>query len=177
MVSGDSVEIMPDIWVDALLEVKPPKNGEIQFSKIREVLYTLTRMGLNIKWVTFDQFQSVDSMQILRQKGYVVGKQSMDITTAPYDMLKNALYQSRISLPKHAKVEMELASLEKDTKKNKIDHLSTTSKDVSDALAGIVYGLTMRREIWGMYGIPLGSIPASVTAHLQKAATTKIDRE
>lgn len=29
------------------------------------------------------------------------------------------------------------------------------SKDVSDAVAGVVYGLTMRREIWGMFNIPI----------------------
>jgi hypothetical protein len=27
------------------------------------------------------------------------------------------------------------------------------SKDVADALAGVVYGLTLRREIWAMYGV------------------------
>lgn len=29
------------------------------------------------------------------------------------------------------------------------------SKDVSDAVAGVVQGLTMRREIWGMFGVPI----------------------
>ena len=49
------------------------------------------------------------------------------------------------------------------------------SKDVSDALAGVCYGLTMRREIWVKYGIPLMTIPT----HLKdKANTTKnsVDR-
>jgi len=42
------------------------------------------------------------------------------------------------------------------------------SKDVADALSGVVYGLTMRREIWAQYGVPLGSIPASVATSLKK---------
>lgn len=160
--SPDATELMPDIWIDGTLEVNPPKGGEIQFHKIREVLYALKKAGMNIKWVTFDTFQSVDSIQLLRQAGFVVGTQSVDVTTHPYDFTKNALYSGRVSLPEHKKLMVELASLEKDTKKNKIDHPPHGSKDVSDALAGVIYGLTMRREIWSLYGIPHGAIPQSV---------------
>lgn len=163
-----AIEFQPKIWVDAVLEVKPPKNGEIIFSKIRDVIYALKSLGLPIRWVTFDQFQSVDSMQILRQNGYVVGRQSMDTTTAPYEFVKNALYSSRLSIPYHAKLELELASLEKDTKKSKIDHPPQGSKDVADALAGVVYGLTMRREVWAMFGIPITQIPKSILDALKK---------
>lgn len=59
---------------------------------------------------------------------------------------------------------MELISLEKDVKKNKVDHPAGGSKDVADALAGVVYGLTMRREVWGLHKIPLGEIPPEVYA-------------
>ena len=165
---GDVSELMPDIWIDVALEVKPPKSGEIQFHKIRSLLYALTASGIPIKWVSFDQFQSVDSMQILKQKNYVVGRQSVDITTAPYDFVKNALYQGRLSIPKHEKLEIELASLEKDVKRNKVDHPVHSSKDISDALAGVVYGLTLRKDVWVQHGIPLGSIPASLIEAISK---------
>lgn len=165
---GDRTEILPHIWIDGTLEIKPPKGGEIQFWKIREVLYALKKLGMNIKWVTFDQFQSVDSMQMLKQAGYTVGRQSVDITTGPYDMTKNALYDKRLSLPKHKKLSHELATIEKDVKKNKIDHPANSSKDVSDALAGVVYGLTTRREIWSMHHVPLTHIPQSVKDAIKK---------
>lgn len=165
---GDHIELLPSIWIDAVLEVKPPKGGEILFYKVREMIYALKKMGMNIKWVTFDQFQSVDSMQLLRQAGYVVGRQSIDETTAPYDFVKNALYDGRLSIPNHPKLSHELASLEKDTKKNKIDHPAHSSKDVSDALAGVVYGLTTRREIWALHNIPLGRVPQSLIEVMKK---------
>lgn len=168
MQRGDTLELLPDIWIDGALEIKPPKGGEILFWKVREVIYAMKKLGMNVKWVTFDTFQSTDSMQLLRQAGYIVGVQSMDTTTAPYDFVKSALYDGRLSLPKHHKLEVELASLEKDTKKNKIDHPSHSSKDVSDSLAGVVYGLTMRREIWGLHNIPLGQIPSSVLDTIKK---------
>jgi len=161
-------EMMPEIWIDGMLGVKPPVNGEILFYKIRELLYALTDAGMNIKWVTFDQFQSVDSMQLLRQKGYSVGRQSVDITTAPYDFVKTALYQGRLSMPPHEKCQYELATLEKDAKKNKIDHPAHSSKDISDALAGVVYGLTMRKATWIQHGIPLGKIPSSIMDRLKE---------
>ena len=66
-------------------------------------------------------------------------------------MLKNALYDNRVFLPRHDKLLNELKTLEKDAKTGKIDHPSTSSKDIADALAGVVYGLTMRRdmgELW-----------------------------
>lgn len=108
-------------------------------------------------------------MQLLRQAGYMVGQQSVDITTAPYDFVKNAIYDGRLSLPTHPKLGLELASLEKDTRKNKIDHPPHSSKDISDALAGVVYGLTMRREVWNMHGVPLGAIPNSVQEGIAKS--------
>ena len=52
--------------------------------------------------------------------------------------------------------------LEKDTKTGKVDHPPAGSKDVADGLAGVCWGLTMRREVWGQYGIPLTMIPSSV---------------
>lgn len=159
---GDTIEVLPNIWIDGLLEVAPPKGGEIQFYKIREIIYALKKMGMNIRWVTFDQFQSVDSMQVLKQAGYIVGRQSVDITTGPYDMVKNAIYDGRLDMPKHAKVLRELSTLEKDTKKNKIDHPAHSSKDVSDALAGVVWGLTTRREIWALHNVNMVHIPESI---------------
>ena len=47
----------------------------------------------------------------------------------------------------------ELLSLEVDAKTGKIDHQPNGTKDLADALAGVVYGLTMRREVWHQHGV------------------------
>ena len=52
--------------------------------------------------------------------------------------------------------------LEKDPKTGKIDHPPKGSKDCSDAIAGVVYGLTYRRELWVRHNVPLTEIPASL---------------
>lgn len=160
---GGEDELMPDFHIDGVLEVAPPRNAEIQFWKIREVLIALRTMGLNIRWVTFDSFQSVDSQQLLRQQGFITGPQSMDVRPClAYDYLKSAIYDGRVAMPAHQKLVLEILSLERDLKTGKIDHPPAGSKDCADALAGVVFGLTMRREIWGLFKVPLVAIPNSI---------------
>jgi hypothetical protein len=162
---SDTEYFMPEIHIDGVLEIKPPKNGEILFSKIRKVLFVLKSLGLNIRWVTFDQFQSTDSQQILRQKGFITGQQSIDtVPCRPYEFLKSAMYDDRVSIPVHPHVLKELLALERDSKTGKIDHPPDGSKDCADSLAGVVFGLTMRREIWAMFGIPPSAIPPSLSS-------------
>jgi hypothetical protein len=146
-------ETLPRIYIDGLLRINPPKGGEINFAKIRNIIYVLTDMGMNIRWVTLDSWQSTDTIQILRGKGYVTGLLSMDRTTLPYNLTKTAIYDGRVSMPLHLTCRRELASLEIDKKKDKIDHPSNGSKDVSDALAGVISGLTLRREIWVRHNV------------------------
>lgn len=151
---GDDIaEILPEIHIDLSLEVKPPKGGEIIFAKIRALLYKLKQEGLNIKWVSFDSYQSTDSIQMLSQKGFMTGRQSMDINSKPYDITKSALNDGRVVIPAHPKLQRELISLEQNPKTNKIDHPPNGSKDVADSLAGVVYGLTMRSSIWAQHGV------------------------
>jgi hypothetical protein len=148
-----SKEMLPLFRFDAVLAVAPPKNGEILFWKIRRLLYLLREMGLNIRWVSFDTYQSVDSMQLLRQQGFVTGIQSVDTTGVPYDFLKSAFYDGRVDCPEHEVAMKELRDLQRDEKTGKVDHLPNGSKDCTDAMAGVVYGLTMRREIWIEHGV------------------------
>jgi hypothetical protein len=126
------------------------------------VLYRLRELGLPIKWVSFDSFQSVDSIQLLAHKQFITGTQSMDTTNLPYDMLKTALHDGRVLAPEHDKCRQELVRLERDPKSGKIDHPPQSSKDISDAMAGVCYGLTMRRELWTRHKVPLSQLPRSV---------------
>ena len=162
---GANIETLPDIVLDMLLEIKPPSNGEIQFENIRQLLYTLRdKMKLPIKWVTFDTFQSKDSMQLLHTAGFITGIRSMDVDTLAYDITKQAFYDGRVRAPAHPKAMKELTRLEIDTKKQKIDHPPAGSKDVADSIAGVVCGLTRAREIWIRHKIPLHRIPTAVMA-------------
>lgn len=167
---GEVQEILPCIHIDCALEVKPPMGGEINFGDIRNLLCHLRdQYKLNIRFVSFDSFQSADSIQILRQMGFTTGQRSMDKTSAPYEVLKAAIYDGRVSIPDHKKLMKELLSLEFDSKKGKVDHPVSGSKDLSDALTGVVYGLSTRRDIWMEHGITPDRIAASLYKQAAKA--------
>jgi len=163
-------EILPNIKMDFTLEIEPPKGDEIQFHKLRSLIYKLSEYGVIIKWVSLDSFQSSDFLQILRVKGYKTGLISLDRTTMPYNILKTCIYDGRLTTPEHPKLKHELLSLEIDQKKGKIDHPSTSTKDVSDSLGGVVYGLTTRKELWFKHGISFNKVPQSVVGALESQA-------
>src|SRR5262249_11549870 len=63
---GDHIELLPILRYDFTLEVKVPVGGEIELENIRKLLYTLRDVvKLPVRWVSFDGFQSRDSMQLL----------------------------------------------------------------------------------------------------------------
>jgi hypothetical protein len=143
-------EQKPVIEIDAVLEVLPPKLGEIDYSKIRSLLYKLRDAGMNLRFVSFDGYQSADSRQILAAKSYTTGVVSMDRTMEPYEYLRNAIYDGRVNLPRHPKLQVELLKLEFDARRQKVDHPAQGalgSKDLADAVAGVVHQLSRRREV------------------------------
>lgn len=118
--------------------IQPPTDSEISFEKTRQFIYYLKdEVGLNIKLVTTDGFQSDDTRQILSTRGFEVGYTSLDRTPVGYDGLRSALYDKRMLLLSGGpKLFEELTELERDNMSRKYDHNAYNSKDISDALAG-----------------------------------------
>jgi hypothetical protein len=158
-VTTSTGERAPVIILDFVLRVLPPPNAEIEFAGVRRLLSRLRDEGLPIRWVTFDLFQSADSRQILAQHGFTTGYQSIDRVQSgnagPYDVLKTALYDQRIEAPNHRVALRELLSLEQDARTGRIDHTPHGSKDCGDAIAGVVYGLARRREVYALMREPV----------------------
>jgi hypothetical protein len=168
-------ETLPLIVIDGVLEVRPPQGGEIRFYKIREMFYKLREQGINIKWITYDSWQSVDSLQLLSHQGFKTGTASLDRDTRGYDFTKSAIYDIRLHMPEHAKTRDELLALERVTDKSKfkIDHPPRGSKDCSDAVAGVVRGLVTRRELYIRHGVSLSRIPESVQQILSRTQSMR----
>jgi hypothetical protein len=145
------VDTLPQMVVDLLFTIIPKNSVDIEFSKIRSLLYYLRdTLLLPIKWVTFDGFQSVDSKQILRKKGFDVGYQSVDGKNSllKYRALRNAIIQKTILCETHERCFVELEQLELNNKTQVIDHPATGSKDTADALCGVFNTLVTRRGSW-----------------------------
>ena len=87
----------------------------------------------------------------------------------PYDTLKTAIYEQRLFFYEYEPLLRELRTIQKDNVKNKVDHPKDGSKDVADALAGIVYTLTMN-----YHGPPMGIIKG-ISQYSDPAVNEQID--
>jgi hypothetical protein len=165
---GGVFETLPVIVIDGILEVRPPRGGEIKFYKIREMFYKLRDAGIPLKWITYDSYQSVDSLQLLHHQGFSTGNTSLDKTRRGYEFTKSAIYDQRLHLPFHEKTRDEFLALEDYPDTGKIDHPPRGSKDCADAVAGVVVGLVTRRELYIRNGVSLSRIPDSVQQALTR---------
>ncbi len=146
-----TVEVLPVIAYDLIMRIDPPRDGEIDFSKIRQILYDMRdNHNMPIKVVTTDGFQSTDFRQILGKKRFVTEYLSLDRTTQPYRTFRDALYDRRLLLPRHQTLIKELTELEYVAagSKEKVDHKPRGSKDVADAVCGVAMYLLTRRQTW-----------------------------
>lgn len=138
-----STVINPYIVMDLMLRVQAPPGGEIDLSKVRAFILFLKRI-FPIAKITFDQFQSSDSIQILKKEHLDAGHQSVDKKEDAYLSLRSALFDRRIAMYAYEPFQDEVLDLERDMKKRKVDHPTKAtkggkgSKDVSDAVAGVV---------------------------------------
>lgn len=132
---------LPIVVTDLLLRINPPKApNHISIAKVRNfVFYMRDILGLNIGLVTYDQFQSSDSRQILSENGINVGYLSVDRTDEQYLALCNLFYEHRIRIYDYSPAQKELFELIHYRGLHKVDHPSTGSKDVCDAWCGSVW--------------------------------------
>lgn len=143
-----ALEENPFIIIDFMLRITPPPGSEIELSKIRAFWFYILKFYPLLR-VTFDGFQSADSMQILKKrKKMEAGLLSIDKTDTPYLSLRSAHFDRRIAMYDYLPYQDEVLDLERIAikgKKPKVDHPTRTSKgvrgskDVSDAVAGVVW--------------------------------------
>jgi len=135
------IERLPIFYIDMILRVVAPLGGEIIFSKVRELIFTLYNLGIPIKKITMDRFQSADTLQQFSMFGFYTEIVSVDTTITPYEVLKQAIYDNRVILYSCESLVSELKELVLIPTKRKVDHPEGGKKDVADALAGCVYSL------------------------------------
>jgi hypothetical protein len=142
------------IFIDFALRIKPKKNSEIDFSKIRSFVYYLESIGFLIKGCSYDGYNSVDSQQQLKKYGFDVKELSVDRNEAPYNCLKSVIYEGRLDMYEYQPFTEEATKLVDNSSvkgaKPKIDHPPKGRKDVSDAITGVVYRLMSDKETFSL---------------------------
>jgi len=135
----DVVSKQPWIIMDCVIALEAKAGQEIPLYKIRDFVLDLAEQGLPIGVVSTDGWQSVFLRQELQSLGFSCDLLSVDRTMDAYINLKQALYQDRILIPRHSLLFDELKGLIRVG--NKVDHPSDGSKDVADAVAGVVQSI------------------------------------
>ena len=79
--SFQRTEDQPVFKFDFVARIVPKSGEDIEYAKIREILYMVNDLGFPIQLITFDRFQSEDSIQILRRKGFTCAHLSLDRTS------------------------------------------------------------------------------------------------
>ena len=137
MAVADVTNGEPTVTVELMTRFEPPPDGEIDLAKVREFIFALRERGFVIGEVSYDGFQSADSQQILRRRGFAAATVSVDRDMTRYQMLKELAYEGRLLLYRYAPFFEEAAQLEI-VRGQKVDHPRGGSKDVTDAVAGAV---------------------------------------
>lgn len=132
-------KLNPIIEMDMMLAILPPDEGIIPYKKIRDFIEVLNRFGFRIAVVSYDGFESAESVSILQQLGYEAQVLSVDRNDAQYMSLLSAMNEHRFLMYQYDVVVNELIELEHDIKKKKVDHPPKGSKDVADCLAGVCW--------------------------------------
>jgi len=159
--------VSKDLEVDLYFRLDAGPRGEpIDFKKVRRFIDWLRRIGFWIRKVTADGWQTVETLQRLRDKGFETDTQSVDRTSKPYISVRQVMNEGRMAVPypqgygpnRWGSVEEalrrvilfnELAGLEHDVDRDKIDHRdknpdgSQGSKDIADALVGASFTCLM----------------------------------
>lgn len=155
-------ELRPVFVFDMLLRMRPRPGQEIILADIRQIVYHLKdNLGFRIRMVTLDGFQSTDTIQQFNRRRIASDYLSVDRNVMPYEDLRDAIYEERIEFPnyfslwRHGDTKpidiayQELTQLVDNGKK--IEHPVDGSKDVTDAMAGVVHVLagdrTYRRGV------------------------------
>lgn len=132
--------LMPFFYIDFMLKIKPPSNGmNVDYEKIRQVIFNFRARGMNIKQVTYDKVEGeMRNYFILNQieSDYL----SLDMNISPWHTLSDIMTEGRLNTYDYPPFKKELEGLYYNEKKRKIEHPKTNAKDISDAVAGSIWG-------------------------------------
>ena len=114
--------VIPIIQVDFMLRITPPmKPYEIDISKIREFIrYLRDTLAINVYGVSYDQYASVESLQLLIKQGFNAIKQSVIRSDAPHKDLVHLITEQRLITYKYKPFEEELFNMMHDRIKHKV---------------------------------------------------------
>lgn len=130
-------------YFDILLQVVPPKVGEVDLDAIVMFFKQLRRLGFHFSHLSYDQFQSKQSLQQLKKAGFNASKVSVGV--AEYKALRRFIYSGPTACSYYAYPPFlkELIELQRGPDGGDPDHPAKGSKDIIDAAAAVASVLSV----------------------------------
>lgn len=146
---GGTFDLLPVGVVEMAASIAPDSNNEIIIAEVRGFAQSLkSQHGYPIVGVSYDGFQSRESIQEWRKSGIRAKEISMDRSSTPHKQTRDAIYDGRLILLDNEEMITEYVDLEYDASKDKIDHTTTGSKDIADAVTGAFTNMLESRRVW-----------------------------
>lgn len=138
---GHLSETYPVVRVDAVRFWKPSPTEPMDYRQVQDYILNLRRRGFNLRLVTFDRWNSHDTMNYLEAQH--ISTDMLSVGTKHYDDFLQLLYDGRLVGPKIPELIDELKELRyvktAGSALPKVDHPRTGYKDLSDAITGAIY--------------------------------------
>lgn len=141
-------EKLPYYVTDWVVTLEPDSINQVDIAEVRRWVVDLKlKYGLNIARVSYDGYQSTESVQMIRKLGINSLNISVDKTLEPYESLRGAIYTNRLAMPDNDLLKSELAGLELNMNalggKGQVDHTPVLGKDAADAMTGAIFNASL----------------------------------
>jgi hypothetical protein len=133
--ASEMIEYLPLVVVDAIRWWTPTKEKSVDFKGVIEYVKAVRRRGFDIKLVTFDRWNSHDTMMDLERNG--IDTDILSVAKKHYDDWLITMYDGRLFGPKEDVLLKEMRELIE--KKGKVDHPRKGNKDLCDAVCGAIF--------------------------------------
>lgn len=139
-IGADYSEVHPFVVIDAIRWWTPTKEKSVDFADVRDYIVALRRRGFDIRLVTFDRWNSHDTMNILERE-HDIRTDTLSVDKKHYDDFLSVMYDHRLVGPKVDLLISELGELRavQRGQKTVIDHPRKGTKDLSDATCGAIF--------------------------------------
>jgi|SRR6478736_1408158 len=134
-VSPEQIDVLPVVIVDAIRWWQPTSDKHVDFADVVNYVKAVRRRGFDIKLVTFDRWNSNDTMKDLNRNG--IQTDLLSVAKKHYDDFKVTLYDDRLVGPRVEELLTEMEELL--IVKDKVDHPRKGYKDLTDSVAGAIF--------------------------------------
>ena len=132
------------VIIDLMMQIKPRPGKEVDIKGVMNWIPELSSRGFKIALITYDQFQSAQSIQELNKMKLKAGRLSVE-GLETYETFKEKIYAKEVKYYRYEPFLNEMRRLEL-IKGKKVDHAVNASKDVSDAVCGVVYNIITNEQ-------------------------------